>query len=140
MIEKRRGASPQSTCRGKGNPGPEKPKTVTSKSVTWRCLNEVGPKPSRFAPPSPGPRGPLFRLFSEFSREKAFDPCRWPTISQIYPHLALLNTQDPVLEIWKIRFWDSIGDLGGTFFWRKIIRRVGGVTAKKNPSARCTHT
>ena len=38
MIEKRRGASPQSTCRGKGNPGPEKPKTVTTKSVTWRCL------------------------------------------------------------------------------------------------------
>ena len=28
------------------------------------------------------PRQPLFRLFSEFSKEKAFDPCRWPTISQ----------------------------------------------------------
>ena len=40
-IEKRRGASPQSTCRGKGNPGPEKPKTVTSKSVTWRCLGFI---------------------------------------------------------------------------------------------------
>ena len=39
MIEKRRGASPQSTCRAEGNPGPEKPKTVTSKSVTWRCLD-----------------------------------------------------------------------------------------------------
>ena len=42
--KKRRGASPQSTCRGKGNPGPEKPKTVTSKSVTWRCLAKVAQK------------------------------------------------------------------------------------------------
>ena len=38
MIEKRRGASPQSICRAEGNPRPEKPKTGTSKSVTWRCL------------------------------------------------------------------------------------------------------
>ena len=28
MIEKRRGASPQSICRAESNPGPE----------TWRCL------------------------------------------------------------------------------------------------------
>ena len=28
------------------------------------------------------PRQLLFRVFAAFSREKAFDPCRWPTISQ----------------------------------------------------------
>ena len=33
-------------------------------------------------PGAESPRQPLFRLFSEFSREKAFDSCRWPTISQ----------------------------------------------------------
>ena len=43
MIEKRRGASPQRTCRAEGNPGPEKPKTVTSRSVTWRCLGQHPP-------------------------------------------------------------------------------------------------
>ena len=31
-------------------------------------------------PGAESPRQPLFRLFSEFSREKAFDSCRWPTI------------------------------------------------------------
>ena len=46
-IEKRRGASPQSTCRAESNPGPEKPKSVTSKSVTWRCLVLVGCTPRR---------------------------------------------------------------------------------------------
>ena len=34
-------------------------------------------------PGAESPRQPLFRLFSEFSREKAFDSCRWPTISQV---------------------------------------------------------
>ena len=43
MIEKWRGASPQSICHAEGNPGPEKRKTVTSKSVTWRCLVPEGP-------------------------------------------------------------------------------------------------
>ena len=28
------------------------------------------------------PWQPLLRLFSDFSREMPFDPCRWPTISQ----------------------------------------------------------
>ena len=34
----RRDASPQSTCRTERNPGPENPKSVTSRSVTWWCL------------------------------------------------------------------------------------------------------
>ena len=33
-------------------------------------------------PGAESPRQPLFRLSSESSREKAFDSCRWPTISQ----------------------------------------------------------
>ena len=36
-------------------------------------------------PGAESPRQPLFRLFSEFSREKAVDSCRWPTISQPLP-------------------------------------------------------
>ena len=33
-------------CRAERNPGPEKPKSVTSRSITWRCLTFVNPRSS----------------------------------------------------------------------------------------------
>ena len=57
-------------------------------------------------PGAESPRQPLFRLFSEFSREKAFDSCRWPTISQseglfrkmtlVFPCFAVYATYEQV--------------------------------------------
>ena len=63
-------------------------------------------------PGAESPRQTLFRLFSEFSREKAFDSCRWPTISQ-----AL---------IWREALGEKMLKRCGKV-WRKVWNKCGKV-------------
>ena len=67
MVEKRRGASPQSTCRAEGNPGPEKPKNrnvqIRNLAVSgfqtevfpWTSARDAGAKMLVFFPGLGGP-------------------------------------------------------------------------------------
>ena len=103
VIQKK--GSPQSTCRAERNPGPRKPQSVTSRSVTWRRLTPI-PEHSREVvyvylgnrQQNHGQKLPNLPMFQQF----------WPRLCQIFVHVFVWGW-----DSWQVsHYWLFVTDNG----------------------------
>ena len=78
-----------------------------------------------FGPGAERPQQPLFRLFSKFSRERIFDPCRWSTISQRVLSETVFGLEDDKLATTNVQN-------GLVFFFSLTLRKVLGERVRKS--------